>query len=490
MKRSLPVRVRLTLWSTAVVAVVLLATAATSYSLLARFLSRRTERDLAETARTALSSMRVVAQGVPDSARASALNEAADRLRFADRRVLFYQGDRLVAASRVPPVGPTRAPFLLPPLAPTTLQAVLRAGGSAVLPPPAPGTAHVRAYVRELRPPRGRPGGFTVAVLGSTREEDALLAAARMAFLLAIPLGILLAGLGSYLLARQSLAPVAAMTRRASRIGAATLEDRLPVPASGDELAELASVLNLLLGRLHDAFEQQRRFMADAAHELRTPVAVLRAEADVALSRAERPGAEYRETLGVISEEAIRLSTIVDDLFTLARADAGEQALRREPVQLAELLRDTGRSLGRVAEQRGVDLTVEAPPPLVVEGDEGLLRRMLSNLVDNALKYTPPGGRVRVTAQPDDAMVRISVRDTGPGIPAAARERVFERFYRAEEVRASDEVGGAGLGLPIARWIAEAHGGTLRLQETGPEGTTFTATLPARTAPADRPSPR
>ena len=226
--------------------------------------------------------------------------------------------------------------------------------------------------------------------------------------------------------------------------------------------------------------EQMRRFMADAAHELRTPVAVLRARTDVALQRAREP-AEYVAALEVLGRETGRMSGIVDDLFTLARADAGERPLHRERVQLDELVLDAVGATGALAERLGVTLSVGAADEVLLDADAALVRQLVAILLDNAIKFTPRGGRVTVELHATPATARLTVRDTGVGIPAAELPRVFDRFYRGESARGNSA--GAGLGLSIAQWIATAHGARIDVASTAGEGTTFTVSFPRGAAP-------
>ncbi len=337
---------------------------------------------------------------------------------------------------------------------------------------------------RVLATPVGAGGrALVVGVSQSLREQVAALDEARAALLFGLPLALLLATGGGYVLARHSLRPVDEMAARAAHIGATTLHERLPVTRSDDELGRLANTFNALLGRLDESFQRQRQFMADVSHELRTPVAIVRGEAELALSRPEREGAEYRGAMRTIADEGARLTQVVNDLFLLARVEAGDRPLQPTSLYLEELVSDCVNSLRTLAGRNGVD--VRFSPDVEVEfiGDEKLLRRMVMNLLDNAIKYTPSGGTVSVSLSnlevDGERRAHITVSDTGPGIPEDARERVFERFYR---VRASDTGGvgdasGAGLGLPIAAWVARSHGGTLTITETGPSGTTFTAEL-------------
>ena len=318
----------------------------------------------------------------------------------------------------------------------------------------------------------------------------ATLALLRNALAIAVPLFLVLACAAGWFLAERSLAPIAAMSERARTITATNLDARLPVANERDELGELALVFNELLDRLERAFSEleraysrMRQFIADASHELRTPLAAVRGEVQVALKRP-REGEEYRESLGVIHEEAVHMSRIVEDLFTLARADAGERALERRPFYLDELASDSCRTLRPLAEHRGIALECESgSADLEVEGDEGILRRAVLNLVDNAVKYTEPGGSVRVRAAREGDRARIDVVDTGVGIGPEERERIFERFYRVDRARVRSE-GGAGLGLSIVRWAVEAHGGEVTVRSEPGSGSTFSILLPLRGAPS------
>jgi heavy metal sensor kinase len=317
-----------------------------------------------------------------------------------------------------------------------------------------------------------------LAVIGSTRAERMLREQARTALALAVIVTLAIAVIPGSLLVRRSLAPIGEMTGRAAQIGAERLGDRLPIGNPRDELGALAIVLNDLLDRLQRAFEQQRRFMAEAAHELRTPVAVVRAETELALS-GERSAGEYREALGVVGGESERLGRIVDDLLTFSRAEAGQQPLRLADTDLGEVAADAARALRALAARRGVEITADVADELPMMADSDLLRRLVTNLVENAVKHGRPGDRVRVNAIADGGQYRLRVRDTGPGIPAEARTRIFEPFFRGSQARAEGGAAGAGLGLPIARWIAEAHGGHLELVESGPGGSVFEAAFPA-----------
>jgi signal transduction histidine kinase len=270
------------------------------------------------------------------------------------------------------------------------------------------------------------------------------------------------------------------MSSQAGRIGAANLHERLAIENEKDELGHLARSFNGLLNRLAESFDRQRRFMADASHELRTPVAILRGESEVALSQQQRSAEEYRESLGVLHHEAERLTRIVEDLFTLTRADAGQYPLEARDLYLDELIAECVHSARTLAQAKKISLTFDEAPESPIRADESLLRRMLLNLLDNAIKYTPDFGRITVACRPSGQEYAVSIADTGIGIPAELRPRIFERFFRADKARSRSESdgGGAGLGLAISRWIAEAHRGRLELTCSDSTGSTFTAYLP------------
>ena len=249
---------------------------------------------------------------------------------------------------------------------------------------------------------------------------------------------------------------------------------------ANDELGRLARTFNELLDRLDRSFERQRRFISDVSHELRTPVSILRGEAEVALSQLSRSPEEYRESLTVLHEEAQRLARIVEDLFTLTRADAGEYRLAQSDFYLDELAADCVRATRALAQAKSITLAAVTPEEMPLRGDEDLLRRMILNLLDNAIKYTPAGGDVSVTCGSLPDGYELSVTDSGPGIPVEMQSRVFERFFRADRARSrSGADGGAGLGLSIARWIAEAHLGRIDLVRSDATGSKFTVRIPA-----------
>ena len=474
------VRARLAAWYGGTFAILLAAFAAAAYWFLGHTTRERIiDEFLAETAQAVANALAGASRGSPpDSATVSTV---VGEFRFRDIGIAVYDGGRgsLVAASPAHPVSinaagaESGAETALSPLGSIGAEPLLRTIRT-------PGRERVAAYALPIKV------GGTMLVIEATqslRGQESALAEARIALLIGIPLGVLLATVGGYVLGRKSLQPVVAMSDAAARIGALTLRERLPVGNPRDELGHLAKVFNDLLFRLGESFEQQRRFMADASHELRTPVAIVKGESELALSR-DRTAAELREALDTVHGQSRRLTRIVDDLFLLARANAGDQPLVHQDLYLEELGAECVRAARTLATHGNVTLRYEPEGELPFRGDEGLLRRMLDNLVGNAIKFTPAGGSIVVTASRIDGRYTIGVSDTGPGIPREAQPRIFERFFRVlrtggERPGVSDETTGAGLGLPIARWIAEVHGGRLDLTRSDERGSTFTVELPA-----------
>ena len=322
---------------------------------------------------------------------------------------------------------------------------------------------------------------FQLLVTRSLAEQIEFLANLRKIFFIFVPVALLLAGLGGYFLARQSLAPVVSMSRQAEKTGASNLNERLPIKNESDELGRLAKVFNALLERLENSFGQQRRFMADASHELRTPLAIVRTESEVALSKDQRTAAEYRESLAIVHEESKHLTNIVEDLFLLARADGGQLKPHLTSINLDEILTESVRAISVLSEKRKVKIKISAFGEMPLQADLSLLHRMFLNLLDNAVKYNREGGTVSIAAEIGEKNYRVTISDTGAGIAKADQAKIFERFYRVDKARranSADTPGGAGLGLAIAAWIAEIHQGSLRLQKADSEGSVFVVELP------------
>jgi two-component system, OmpR family, sensor kinase len=317
---------------------------------------------------------------------------------------------------------------------------------------------------------------YRVLIGASLDGIAAELAVVRRALAVGILIALLLSGMGAWLLATHTLRPLRSMAEQARAITDQNLDTRIQVADAAAELEIVIASFNDLLSRLDRSFDSMRRFVADASHELRTPISVIRGEADVALSR-ERPATEYKASLSTILEESRHLSKLVDDLLNLARADSGYVQLQNQEFYLNELLTECCRSVRKLAEARKLTLNCLPAADLQYRGDEQLLRRLILNLLDNAIRYTPEGGLITVALEANPEGVRIRVADTGIGIPPEHMSQVFERFYRADEAR-SRTAGGAGLGLPIVKWIAEAHRGIVECASAPGVGSTFTVTLP------------
>lgn len=280
-----------------------------------------------------------------------------------------------------------------------------------------------------------------------------------------------------YTLARRVLSPVDRIVEVANRITATDLHQRVEVLNPGDELGRLAQTLNALIDRLQKAIEEMRRFTADAAHELRTPIAVLRSGVEVAL-RAPRTADEYRQTLEDAADEASRLTRLADQLLFLSRQDAGMLEIDREEVQIDALLKDVVEQLAGRAEDADVVIDVEPLETWTVRGDDTRLSQVFYNILENAVKYTQRGGRVRLSGRICDDRVQIEIEDNGPGIPSEHLPHVFKRFYRIEQSR-NCEQGGTGLGLAIAQSAVTAHGGAISIRSVLGQGTVVRVELPS-----------
>ena len=291
--------------------------------------------------------------------------------------------------------------------------------------------------------------------------------------MLGAPLAVGVAGLGGYALARRALAPIEEMAARARTITAERLGDRLPVANPENEMGRLATVFNETLGRLEASFDQMRRFTTDVSHELRTPLTAIRSVGEVGL-RGHRDESAYRGIIGSMLEEVDRLGSLVDRLLTLSRAETGQAKLSRDAVDLSALADDVVSHLSVLAEEKHQTLSIDRQATPVVSADRLVLRQALISLVDNAIKFTPASGQVRIRIAQTSHDAVVEVIDTGPGISGEARERIFDRFYRANDANGS----GTGLGLSLAKGAVEAIGGHLTLAATGAGGTAFRISIP------------
>ena len=464
-------RARLTLYYVSALATALIAVGGLIYVLLARALYNRidaTLEALVQTAGTSLHNDLAEGQDVDDAARSTAA-ELASRLQM----VAIYDSDgRLLAdAQRDDDLDIVLPPAHTIPDDDVMLLTVIEARDED--------DRHRLAIQRMTIQPADVK---YIVVIGSSLEPtDEELEALREILLYVVPLALTLAGLGGWLLARRGLSPVAAMADRARVIGAEDLSARLPVANPYDELGRLAVAFNELLGRVEASLTQQRQFMADASHELRTPVATARTAASIALQHRHRDEHEYRDTLALIEQQTARLSRIVDDMFTLARADAGNYPVRRDVLYLDETIDEVVRAARVLASTKDVKVDVRSGEALSYVGDEELIRRLVANLIDNAIRHAPTASVVQVDVRENSAGYEIRVSDEGCGIPPESQPHIFERFFRVDTARARGTAGGgAGLGLALARWIAQVHDGDLALAESSSKGATFTAFLPRR----------
>lgn len=446
-----PIRARLTLWYLGVVVTVLVVGAVGASVAQRRLGLSRLDDDLTRTMATLLGVMGTeLGEGLSlreSAAEASAEVVAPGRslaLLAPDRAVLVTWGLPMDQASVVAAAGLDAVTTLNTPEGP---QRSLRR---------AIDTGDERRYI-----------AVVMAPLAELENQQAEMTRAMAAGVL---VALLTAGIGGWLAGRRMLTPLADMAEQATRINERDPRVRLRVPQANDELGQLAAAFNGLLDRLAAALDQQRQFMADASHELRTPVSVVRTTAQVTLVRTDRTPEEYRESLGIVAGQAARLARMVDAMFLLSRAEAHGLPLRREFVNLDDLLAESVLALRVLAEQRAVTIAVEGDQEVGLVGDDALLRQLVGNLLDNAIRHA--GSRVLADLRLSAGQATLRVTNDGTPIAPADQARIFERFVRVGQ---SD---GAGLGLPIVRWIAEAHGGRVALESSESGRTTFVVTLP------------
>lgn len=307
---------------------------------------------------------------------------------------------------------------------------------------------------------------------------NATLTSVMVELLIAMPFVLFFGIFVSYWLAARAFAPITRLTRVARSIKAGDLHQRVPVPRARDEVQNLALTFNEMIEYLDQAFARQRRFVADASHELRTPVAAIRSMTDVVLTRnPSSDDKEYGLVLRKVNVQAERLGDLIGDLFVLAAADEGKIVIERERVRLDRLATDVATTIESLASERGVTMEVHAQEPVAVVGDDARLMQVVMNLIDNAIAYTEVGGQVTLSVGIKNSTAYLSVRDTGSGIAQEHLERIFERFYRIDPAR-SRKSGGNGLGLAIVDWVVRAHGGKISVESKIGQGSTFTVSLP------------
>jgi signal transduction histidine kinase len=459
--RRIPIRVRVTVACAVVMALVLAATGWFLYARLSSHLTTQLEQELQVRAQDLAA--------LVESGRGSLAQDGRSKLvEPGESYAQLVAGGRVVDAT--PPLGGRSV------LRPDQLRAAAR-GPLYVTLPAVPG---LNESSRVLATPVRRG----ILIVGDTRQNDLeTLASFRNELLIAGPIALLLASLAGYLLAGIALRPVEAMRSRAAVISAATPGERLPVPATHDELERLGVTLNEMLDRLEDALRRERDFVADAGHELRTPLALLRTELELAL-RHDLSREELRGAVGVSVEEVDRLAQLAEGLLLIARSERGELPLQVETVQADELLASVVRKFEWRAESEHRPLAHEAPAGLRVRADRLRVEQALGNLVDNALRHG--GGTVRLRAQAVNGRVELHVEDEGRGFPPTFVEHAFERFSRPDAGR---EQGGAGLGLSIVRTIAEAHGGSAAAMNVPGGGADVWLAVPRYPEPSSRSSP-
>jgi heavy metal sensor kinase len=322
----------------------------------------------------------------------------------------------------------------------------------------------------------GKP--YTVQVASPLHEALEALTRFRLLLLLASPLLLVVASAGGHWLSSRALAPVDEISRAAQRISIENLTDRLPVTETGDQLQRLSETLNAMFSRLETSVRRITQFTDDASHELRAPVSLIRTTAEVAIQRKDRSAAEYFQALEEVLEESERTSQIVDSLMLLARADSGTEMLELVSVDACHVVRGAAEHGEKLARNHSLEFAASLPDdPVLIQADGDALRRALLILIDNAVKYTPKGGSVKVNLDKNNGFAIVSVSDTGIGIGEADLAHIFDRFWRADKAR-SREQGGAGLGLSIAKWIVEMHQASIEVESRLGWGTTFRVHVP------------
>jgi heavy metal sensor kinase len=458
----MPLRVRLTLWYGTALALILLTFSLVLYTITARSLRDQVDESLEETASAAVRSL-----------------EARGFLPLIDEDALLSQFPELTRIDKFfqifSPTGTItiRSPNIRQhdvPLSRHALEAAFT--GSTVF--------ESARYPNEppLRlvsvPIIYRGSLLYIVQVGTTLEgvEETL----RRFLLVLAPIALVVSLVGGWFLAGRALRPVDSITVAAQRIAAGDLTQRLTSERSSDEIGRLTDTFNNMIARLETSFSQIRQFSSDASHELRTPLTVMKGESELVLRRP-RPVEDYIAVLESNLEEIDRMSRIVEELLFLSRADLGQVKTECEPVRLEALVEDIQRQASLLGQEREVEVVTGTIQPATVRGDELRLRELILNIVDNAVKYSYPQGKVEIDLRVEGPMVRLSVRDYGIGIPQEAQKQIFDRFFRTDDARAHTKKG-TGLGLAICAWIAEAHHGHIEVQSEVGKGSTFTLVLP------------
>jgi two-component system, OmpR family, heavy metal sensor histidine kinase CusS len=455
--RLFPIRLKLTAWYFAVLAVTFAVFGAAAFFAMQESIERTVDENLHDRASDVQKLMTRVAGEEPetlaDELREHAeLQEEGDLLQVADSEGHWIYRSRLMRRYNVP----------------------LKEAPSPVIYDLHVGDLPLRILATQAHV---GSGSYVIQIATLMDDYQDALDHFKWVLLLLSPLLLLLASVGGYWMSRRALRPVDEITRAARRISHKNISSRLAVPQSRDELQRLSETLNGMLERLEGAFRRITQFTADASHELRTPVALMRTTAELLL-RKPRQETEYREALSQILKELERTSTLIEKLMVIAREDSGSEALQFARIDLAEHLQEACHQCHALADSKQITFQERiGSARIFVEGDAQALERLFFILVDNAVKYTLTGGQVTVSLSESNGIADVQIRDTGIGIGGADLPHIFERFYRADKARSRD-LGGAGLGLAIGRWITEAHEGTIEVQSTPGEGSLFCVRLP------------
>jgi heavy metal sensor kinase len=466
--KTLPIRLRLTLWYCAMFAAAACLLSLSSWWMLRQSLKATEYHELQERAEDV---QLLLTQLGPHASVESLKQKFAEIYQVKDDgkylQVLdqdgqwIYRSRRMIEEGLLP-----AAPGLLPPQ------------GSVV--EFHQGTRYVRALTYPIRA-NGR--AYSVETGIALNKSMVLLSAFGEQLLLLTPAVLILAAVGGHFMSRKALAPVAAIANQVRGINDQNLDLRLPVSATADEISDLSKTLNQMLERVESGVRSIRDFTANAAHELRTPLALIRAEVEVALSIKSRSPGEYREACEHVQLESVRMTGLIDSLLMLARVDAGNEALRFDLIEGNLLVRQVGEKWKTSMHLALLAFHVEPEPePVFFFGDVNSLQRLLTILLDNAVRYTPPGGSVCLRVAREEGRVVFTVRDTGIGIAPEHHTRVFDRFYRVDQTRGGAS-GGSGLGLALAKWIAEKHNTSLSLESATGKGTAFFFGIPEAPAP-------
>jgi heavy metal sensor kinase len=458
------IKFRFTVWYLLVLAVLLIALGAGVYFYLSRSLYRGLDDSL-ELRSTQIRST----QDILESIRQGAFQEQLGEIVI----LYFYSGGQLTEVSPRGISISTPTELITQAIAGTSSFATIETTENEGL-----RLLAVPTIINILGPPPGiQPAALVIA--RSTKQIDQALTGLLRTLIIAVPLALALAAGGGIFLARRALDPVDKISQTAQEIEASDLTRRINVNTR-DELGRLAATLNAMIERLEKAFQRQKQFTGDASHELRTPLAVIEAESSLALQK-ERPSSDYRQSLEVISQEATRMSSLIDQLLTLARADAGKEQWHFTQVNLGRLISNLGTDVEVLCQEKGLSFRLDRMQDLVVTGDEARLRELFVNLLDNAIRYTPAAGTVSVSLHREGQMAVTAIKDTGVGIPAEDMPFIFERFYRVDKSRSRPE-GGTGLGLAICKHIVKAHGGKIEVESQVGVGSTFSVWLPLKSS--------